>query len=247
MNSSSLVIHGEGTPRIIIPEDTAAASGDILSVNNLKVELNISGGSIDHKIINKQLTATNKYGKLTRGKVIDYDEHNEITVSEWDNEIPKRSDFTIQNEIIDLPFCGELLEIFTPVFYEEKELFETGELIRDLRGFRYAAIFNYEEYITGFEMRRMQNIYSAKRVNKFWIIPRSDNQSVFYKCEISDEPLRLAQLAWHQGHKYAAFGFKGVTLAPEINLTSTKNNKIAMSSIDGTIITDKYGVGISGN
>lgn len=244
INQSTQVLHGEGEPRIVIPEDTAVLNGYTTAINDLVVT--VSSATLTDAILNKQLITTNNFNVETKGKIIAYNNTTKkITVKEWDNLKPIAASFSIRNEVIDLPYCQELYEAFTPIFYAEKELWDTGELIKDIRGFRYRAQFNYSKYINAATIAQLQNIYNANRVNKFWVMPRQDNMAVYYKCEIGDDDLELAQLKFFQGHKYVSFNFKGLELVDGPNLRSTKHNKVSLSDALGNVVSGASGTGIS--
>lgn len=242
----SKVLHGEGTPRIVIPEDDNTASGTIISINGFVVTFSEING-LSSSVLNKQLIADNNYAKETKGKIIAYNSTNKtVTVKEWDNEPAIAGSATIKNEVIDLPFTEELYEWYTLLFEPPFTKYHNKEKVRKLEGVYYNCILNYESYMLQETLASMQNIFNANRTNNFWFMPRVDNMRVYYKCELADESiLETAQLKYYQGHKYVKIELEGLVLLDGPNLRLTKDNIVMLSSADGTIVTDAGGSGIS--
>ena len=118
----SKVLHGEGEPRIVITETDNYTAGSIDTVNDNTVLLT-SIGKMDVGLINRQTIATNKFGSETRAKITDYNsDTNILTIDNWNNELAVSGSFVVKNEVIDLPYCQELLSWYEVFFKPEKVL-----------------------------------------------------------------------------------------------------------------------------
>ncbi len=241
------VLHGKGTPRIVIPESSEFARGKVLSVYD-KYFLAESISKLNVGLLNRQIIGKNKFNKETRAKIIGFNKDSKkIIVDKWNNEPLKSvTEFTVKNEVVDLPFTEELLEFYEILFKPTKRLWKTKKKVMRVEGFYYNCILNYESYIVQRTLAKVQNVFSSKRSSNFIFIPRSDNERIFYNMELSEETtLEMAQLKFYQGHKYVKFQFSGVDLLDKPNLRSTLEDKYYLASADGTIVIDESGYGVT--
>ena len=121
---------------------------------------------------------------------------------------------------INLPYCERLVEKFTEVYTEEYELYDTGELTSDLRGYRYAAELDYKKFTDVATLNSLEPLFTASVVNgdDIYLFPRADS-SVNYKVK-TDGGINLWQKTFHKGHGGLVLKFRGRALLTKIDLTS---------------------------
>jgi len=226
------VLHGEGKPRLIIPQAFYDAQGIRPAMTDTvgsvyQTYTIVFGGTpaLSSALVGKQLITKNSYDQATKGKIISYSNGgNAVTVDFWDNLLPAAGKtITITNYVIDLPYCEQLVETFKPDLYPVKKLWNTGRKVVKLRGYYYYAALDYSSYTELSTLQPLQDVYNALRTQAMIFLPRRDNPNVNYSVEIDPDSgdLTLQQLTRHQGHKGLIIRLIGLDRLSKVDLTSS--------------------------
>lgn len=236
----SEVLHGEGKPRFIFAEAAAVLTGSIETViNEIKIQLTGSPVFTD-ALLNEQISTKNYADEITKGKIIAYNQETlTLTVDGWDNMFPVAgADVTIQNKIIDLPYCQSLEEIFTVDAFPTKKRWN-GKLRIKLKGIYYSAILDYSGYANAELIQMFDEVFNTERASTFTFIPRKDNKYVNYECDLDPETkLQIKQLTRHQGHEGFAIKILCVNRLSKLNTTTLED----LPGIHKIIMDDEYAV-----
>ena len=222
------VIHGEGKPRFYIHTPALNISQWRVSVvdgNTITLtipatydltNINTTYGFLNRMI--RSLATVTGVKQETRGKIISWNVTNKtFTVEAWENGAPDVNEYIeILDFIVDLPYCQELLETFTPDFVRTK--LSNGNIVIDKKGFYYSATLDYSKYAHKDLVESLRGLFRADALSiEFY--PRIDNVSIAYMVDLDpDSPFSLAQLYGHQGHKYLVINLIGKQRLMEIPL-----------------------------
>ncbi len=225
---STKVLHGEGKPRIVIDE-TAIYTGTIDSRSGHVFTLT-GTPVLTANVIDRMLVSLNSSDEATIGKITAYNSTNyTVTVESFSNLFPADTKAaTIEDKVIDLPYCESLEEQIEIVMKPPKTLYHNKKKIREIEGFYYYTALNYSSFADLNLISKLQDIYDSARAKNFTFYPRLDNMMVSYLCEVDPEyPINFAQLKYHQGHRGVIFGFEGVEMLTKAPLSSNLNELIS--------------------
>lgn len=247
------VIHGQGTPRLIVELDTPLL--DWTYVYNpvqpvgYTVKLNASAVLSQNMIGYMLEVRVDKYGEIVfcaNGKITDIDATNKIvTVDRWyvpyiGNQTPgafyvvgSLGQVRIKDLVVDLPYCETLIEKFKED--SVKHSLYNGKKTKRVKGFWYSATLDYSSYMSKATVEALHPIFQINRRN-MTLYPRNDNPNIFYKVDLADDfEFTMAQIKKHLGHKSISVELEGLERLKTLNLL-TEDPAGYGDSYGGTLI-----------
>lgn len=239
----SNVIHGTGKPRFFIKTDiretgkivSATSTTAVVSLNNFT---DLEEYDRLYGLIGCILWTKNNADEETYGIILNYINNTDtVIVKEWTKGNPDvDKDIVLKDIVIDLPYCEQLTESWTPDSIVKKRL--NGKLNKKKKGFYYSASLNYSSFIKADVLSKLRHLF---RIDTKEIIfyPRRDNQKVNYLVDIDDDTLELFQLKHHQGHGGIIINVIGLNRYSEAQIY-----EITSLSGYGYDYGSNYGIGI---
>jgi len=166
-------------------------------------------------------TASPAPARTVWGKITAIDAANWIvTVDKWrqgTTEVtPDSATFSVNGEVIELPYCYELVESFEPDVLIHP-LFRTSNLPNRVRtkffGWKYVAVLDYARHIHADVLISMRPALNLKENDNLVLIPRADKPQHQYNVYHGDT-VQLARFGRAPGHKKTVFTFKGKETIP---------------------------------
>ena len=214
------VIHGEGTPRFIISSGVLI-SDTIADASSTSIELtagaDLVGIERDYGLVGRRIYTEQPSGAVTMGVISGYSESPDILqVEEWTNGTPEISiPVTVKDVQLDLPYCQQLQESFTPDFITKKMF--SGNIIRIKRGFYYAAQLDYSQYMNKTNLSLLRYLY-RNDTGIITFYPRSDNTRISYIVDIEDAEFMFNQIQKFQGHRGVQINLIGLRRLTEAQI-----------------------------
>lgn len=120
--------------------------------------------------------------------------------------------------IINLPYCDQLVETFTPDNIVKK--LNGGAISITKRGYYYSALLDYGKRFPLTEIQKLDDLYDKDRTLVLTFYPRTS--SVGYTVDVDPEAdFKMMQMTFHRGHKGIQIKLIGIVRIDEIDLTST--------------------------
>lgn len=202
-------ISGSGKPRILVVHAVAAAIGDgghtytstqVFS-NNIGVNYQVRLGMRVHSF----RVIAGQPNRKVWGKVVAIDSGS-LTVDAWQGGTPTDFQGCFRDGwVIDLPYCEELLETFTPnqllhelAWYRREALFF---------GYSYKARLDYKQFIDANTLLSLRPALNKREDDALILVPRIDRPGRQYNVLFDD----AVQLSRHveRGHKNVVLTFAG--------------------------------------
>jgi hypothetical protein len=209
-------INGQGKPRLLCIKEEAlyfSGTGTVYSSTGITVSEDVGAGAILAGMrVSSYVIAAGLPDKLTWGKVksVDAGASSTIVVDGWSQGTPSNAQpFTVDGFVMDLPYCYELEEKFTPdLLLHELWAQERGTKIEtEFHGWEYQCSLDYSRWIAAETILTLQPALSMGANDQLVLIPHADqpgfNYRVFYAGPVSISKYGLAK-----GYKKPVFVFR---------------------------------------
>jgi len=187
--------------KIISVGGTGGTARQIPDYTNVRAGMRVvsgyarSGGSAD-KIVYGRITAIDRTGFV-------------ITIAAgWVGGTPDNGKtFKVNGWVIDLPYCFDLTETFTPDQLLHN-LWRSRIEQAEWYGWGYAAALDYAKHIRADVLLSMRPALNLKKGDMLILVPHIDKPQYNYAV-IYGDPVSLSRYGLSPGHRKVAFGFRG--------------------------------------
>lgn len=202
-------ISGEGRPRVVViwPNELSSIIGNdppvYTSTSVTSTNIGLTAVKLNMRVASYRVIS-GQPNRLVWGKVTAIDT-NELTVDQWVGGTPTDGQYCFMNGwVIDLPYCQELLETFTPDQLVHSLFRSRREVV--FFGWKYAAQLNYSDFIRADVLLALRPALNMREFDRLLLIPRVDRMMRQYNVMYDGE----VQIARHatRGHKKVVFRFK---------------------------------------
>lgn len=165
-------------------------------------------GAIPGLKIQSVFTDTNSVQEESYGKIVDII-GNTIVVDKWSAGTPSNADaFSFTGHVIDLPYCNEFKEFFTPDTLVHN-LYQSRKKVKE-RGYFYRISLDYSKRVYGDMLVDMQMILDTSQHINLVLIPRADVPGFSYNVFFDPQAaMTLSMIGKGRAHKNLVFVFVG--------------------------------------
>jgi len=174
------------------------------------VDNNSSGDFDNFTFYEMGFSSTNGRATITAYSDVDHT----ITTELWDY-YNVDSDVTVDQYVIDLPYCQSLVETFIPSFLKHPMF--NGRVKTKKKGWYYSAVLDYGDYLSLANIDKLKWLYRDD-VDFLVFFPRLDNPYISYRVDLTEEPFTISQRQQHLGHRLVSISIHGIERLASIPL-----------------------------